>query len=65
MKKQVEQCSIESTTAEDQLQSLLESYNFEKLEYTKIICDASVGFGWLLLAIYTVHTLKKWLLRRD
>lgn len=64
MNKQDVKCSIESTT-EEQVNSLVDSYNFERIEYVKMVSDFSINLGWLILAWYIVKIFHAWLMKND
>lgn len=65
MKKQESHCEVEQTTTEEQLNTLFESYDFERIEYIKIVCDTARGCGWFILACCVVKIWSKWLNKKE
>lgn len=67
MKKEVRQlepvCSLtEKQVIESELiESLIDYYNFEKMESLRIFTETVTDFGWLIFAFCALHVIKKWL----
>ena len=55
----------ESASDNELIESLMGSYNFEKVETYKIFADTSISIGWLIFAFCCLNVIKKWLFLKD
>ncbi len=65
VKKEIKNIQEQSSGDQEFIESIVEAYNFEKIETFKIAADTSISIGWLIFAFCALNVIKRWIFLKD